>query len=292
MKSDFSRFLHNFLSHSDVNPQPTPMLSYSGLTRISRWNKFATLFNLDHRVKPDGDREGADASLKPEYDNIVENALSKPDGNTFVAGASTCRGRSMVEMLGVLAIIGVLSVGAIAGYSKAMMKYKLNKQAEQISWLLNAMYRYKDLLENDKPFASFIPILKKLGEIPQEMIKDNSDDIYDAFGIKYKIYANGCSSTCDNISLKIIMNNDYKNFDICNNILETSKTFAAQLDHINIWQIKNDNTNAAFYIMGNTRCSKNNQCLKNLIKNDIYDICQLCADKKGCSFDIQYKMKD
>ena len=29
-------------------------------------------------------------------------------------------GRSMVEMLGVLAIIGVLSVGAIAGYSKAM----------------------------------------------------------------------------------------------------------------------------------------------------------------------------
>ena len=37
------------------------------------------------------------------------------------------QGRSMVEMLGVLAIIGVLSVGAIAGYSKAMFKYKLNK---------------------------------------------------------------------------------------------------------------------------------------------------------------------
>ena len=34
-------------------------------------------------------------------------------------------GRSMVEMLGVLAIIGILSVGAITGYSKAMMKYKL-----------------------------------------------------------------------------------------------------------------------------------------------------------------------
>ena len=28
-------------------------------------------------------------------------------------------GRSMVEMLGVLAIIGVLSVGGIAGYSKS-----------------------------------------------------------------------------------------------------------------------------------------------------------------------------
>ena len=42
-------------------------------------------------------------------------------------------GRSMVEMLGVLAIIGVLSVGSIAGYSKAMFKYKLNKAVTQIS---------------------------------------------------------------------------------------------------------------------------------------------------------------
>ena len=41
----------------------------------------------------------------------------------------------MVEMFSVLAIIGVLSVGAMSGYSKAMMKYKLNKQAEQLSQL-------------------------------------------------------------------------------------------------------------------------------------------------------------
>ncbi|MBR3501916.1 MAG: hypothetical protein IKO06_03315, partial [Alphaproteobacteria bacterium] len=42
-------------------------------------------------------------------------------------------GRSMIEMLGVLAIIGVLSVGEIAGYSKAMMKYRINKTIEQIT---------------------------------------------------------------------------------------------------------------------------------------------------------------
>ncbi|MBQ8672158.1 MAG: hypothetical protein IJ525_06530 [Alphaproteobacteria bacterium] len=42
-------------------------------------------------------------------------------------------GRSMIEMLGVLAIIGVLSVGGIAGYSKAMMKYRINKTIEQIT---------------------------------------------------------------------------------------------------------------------------------------------------------------
>ena len=42
-------------------------------------------------------------------------------------------GRSMIEMLGVLAIIGVLSVGGNAGYSKAMTKYRINKTIEQIT---------------------------------------------------------------------------------------------------------------------------------------------------------------
>lgn len=36
-------------------------------------------------------------------------------------------GRSMVEILGVLAIIGVLSIGGIAGYSMAMNRYRANE---------------------------------------------------------------------------------------------------------------------------------------------------------------------
>ena len=42
-------------------------------------------------------------------------------------GTFSQSGRSMIEMLGVLAIIGVLSVGGIAGYSKAMEKWKIIK---------------------------------------------------------------------------------------------------------------------------------------------------------------------
>lgn len=45
-------------------------------------------------------------------------------------------GRSMVEMLGVLAIIGVLSIGGIAGYSRAMIKFKVGKSLDQISMLV------------------------------------------------------------------------------------------------------------------------------------------------------------
>ena len=41
-------------------------------------------------------------------------------------------GRSMVEMLGVLAIIGVLSVGAIAGYRYAMNQYIANETINDV----------------------------------------------------------------------------------------------------------------------------------------------------------------
>ena len=42
-------------------------------------------------------------------------------------------GRSMVEMLGVLAIIGVLSIGGIARYRYAMEKHKVNELVNHIS---------------------------------------------------------------------------------------------------------------------------------------------------------------
>lgn len=51
----------------------------------------------------------------------------------MIENKNTQSGRSMIEMLGVLAIIGVLSVGGIAGYSKAMMKFKVNKTVDQVT---------------------------------------------------------------------------------------------------------------------------------------------------------------
>ena len=45
------------------------------------------------------------------------------------------QGRSMVEMLGVLAIIGVLSVGGIAGYTTAMRSHRANEIVNACSLL-------------------------------------------------------------------------------------------------------------------------------------------------------------
>ena len=76
-------------------------------------------------------------------------------------------GRSMIEMLGVLAIIGVLSVGGIAGYSKAMMKYRINKTIEQITLtagnvrtFFSSQKNYYDLSTN---------VIKKAKLVPDEM---------------------------------------------------------------------------------------------------------------------------
>ena len=49
-------------------------------------------------------------------------------------------GRSMVEMLGVLAIIGVLSVGGIAGYSLSMRRHRANQMADAIAKYASLSY--------------------------------------------------------------------------------------------------------------------------------------------------------
>jgi type II secretory pathway pseudopilin PulG len=45
-------------------------------------------------------------------------------------------GRSMIEMLGVLAIVGILSAGGIAGYSMAMQSYKTNLLIERVNLIV------------------------------------------------------------------------------------------------------------------------------------------------------------
>ena len=252
MKSDFSRFLHHTMSYSGLNDVSTPSLSPSGLTRWSRWKKFASLFDLDTPIKSECD--------------------------------SLCAGRSMVEMLGVLAIIGVLSVGAIAGYSKAMMKYKLNKHAEQMNTVINAVARNVHSFDNIKQGAVLTETFIKMGEIPTEMVKSAGGEfIYDIFGQHWKIFIGTDGS---NLFLTSWMNNgssflSSKSADslaVCHNILT-----AAKENSDSIWAITatssgsdsslegNDTVGHAIY--GDKYCSANEKCLKNLTLDDVYSIC-------------------
>ena len=78
-----------------------------------------------------------------------------------------CSGRSMIEMLGVLAIIGVLSVGGIAGYSKAMTKFKTNQVADQVSTIVTNI---KTLYAQQKSYKGLDrESAMEMGAIPDEL---------------------------------------------------------------------------------------------------------------------------
>lgn len=80
------------------------------------------------------------------------------------------KGRSMIEMIGVLAIIGVLSIGGIAGYSKAMTKYKVNKTAEQIAQLAQGV---RTMYLGQKRYTDLTPtVIKKAHIAPDEMYEN------------------------------------------------------------------------------------------------------------------------
>jgi len=65
--------------------------------------------------------------------------------------AANQSGRSMIEMLGVLAIVGVLSAGGIAGYSMAMQNYKSLQLIEKVQTVaMQARALYKGNYEGSK----------------------------------------------------------------------------------------------------------------------------------------------
>ena len=97
-------------------------------------------------------------------------------------------GRSMVEVLGVLAIIGVLSVEAIAGYSKAMMKYKLNKQAEGLSMLFANCIPLSKQLPAVNEWKKYTELLPKLNLLPDSVKIKSSNEMKDILGIKSYFY--------------------------------------------------------------------------------------------------------
>ena len=203
----------------------------------------------------------------------------------------TQSGRSMVEMLGVLAIIGVLSVGAIAGYSKAMMKYKLNKQAEQISSILDYVNIHMDDFKRSKTSTAgnMIPLLKKLNVIPQEMIRGNiSSKIFDIFGTNISLQNYTFpSSGVYYFELYIMLNKGQK--ESCMNLFTIAKAQRGQLWRTKFTTRKGDDsydydTNS---VWGDAYCESDRKCLKDLTVAEMENFCNVCEDKDSCKFYYQ-----
>ena len=193
-------------------------------------------------------------------------------------------GRSMVEMLGVLAIVGVLSVGAIAGYSKAMMKYRLNKHAEQLNTVVNAVSRnvhgFDNIAWDSSSLTHLVPYLVKMGEIPQEMVKPNiTDHIYDTFGQDWAIFLSGVNSrtiyfsSYSDAGSSSLTTKSADNLAICQNMIMVAKENAANISGIasRSGHFTSDESNTILH--GDCECRDDNKCLRNLTLDDIYELC-------------------
>ena len=276
MKSYFSRFLHHNMSHSDVNAVSSPSLSYSDLIGVSRSNKVDNLSNLDIRVKP-------------EYDNLVVNALSKPDND------SVCAGRSMVEMLGVLAIIGVLSVGAIAGYSKAMMKYKLNQYSEAVNLLINNVLQIKGQLQHKaNTVTNFRTILYKLKLLPDGIIYDeNSEYVHDRwFNNNILITYNnsqyiGSDGKVEQNDMGFIRLNfspaSMHGAEVCHTAINVIKQNAGDIEYMELLQYSD--SDGRYNYSGRIR----SQELLTLNISKIDQLCNQCRDYEVCGLLVAWK---
>ncbi len=88
-------------------------------------------------------------------------------------------GRSMIEMIGVLAVIGVLSVGGLAGYTKAMMQYRANRTMEQIMEIASRISLIGEQTSSYEGLSNNVAI--KMKAVPGDMITAGSTDLEGMF---------------------------------------------------------------------------------------------------------------
>ncbi len=234
-------------------------------------------------------KNGADA--KPCLSDVYKSGTR---ARRRQVDAALC-GRSMVEMLGVLAIIGVLSVGAISGYSKAMMKYKLNKQAEQLSWLFNIIYQYKGQFVYDKK-TSMIPLFTKLNLIDQNMIHaDKKETIYDSFGNAIAI-SNNNGPTFNEIILNMNLPKSSSNrLAICQNVFNVAKAHSPYLLYIRTdnRESQSEPVTPSDKYYGDNHCKdwgNGVNCIRYATLENIYNVCQNCDEMPICYFSITWRI--
>ncbi|HBO49360.1 MAG TPA: hypothetical protein DD619_00980 [Alphaproteobacteria bacterium] len=194
----------------------------------------------------------------------------------------------MIEMLGVLAIIGVLSVGGIAGYSKALQKWKINIAINQYTHIIQGMIENQTSLRV-LPHQHIDELLLAMGIIPESWNFDGSY-IHDNLGNTITSYVNhmnektmtfeiyfGTSVNQQNISTK----------QICQAII---KDFIQPLHNTIYYTFLYQNSKLYLNWQGDHPISGQNNIggdkfLKDVTPDEISKACSICEndDKTRCS---------
>ncbi|MCM1323091.1 MAG: type II secretion system GspH family protein [Acetobacter sp.] len=198
-------------------------------------------------------------------------------------------GRSMIEMLGVLAIVGILSVGGIMGFSSAMTKFKIIKLAEEYNLFLQNILEYEmdwKQLRISHPSAELADVIENMGILPTSWQKKDKF-ILDSFGgSMYPHIGKACFFVLD-YSIKSSKKEAKTNLQLCQamwlNIIIPNKGI---IDHAWIYRGEENGKENVWY--GVNQCTDYKNCLEYMKPSDIYAICTTCVDDAACSIALDF----
>ena len=203
-------------------------------------------------------------------------------------------GRSMIEMLGVLAIIAVLTVGGIAGYSKAMQKYKINKMLDDYTMLTTNILEHLDNLKyvsKNSSAIGMVDILQASGIIPPSWKKMNSIKIWDSNGNLLALFSRnnefGFSINIGGYRIDSRGAEIAEGFsqDIC---LTLFKDLIQPL-HSQISKGYTYNTKRYIYYYGDNFCDgKTKKCLSNITLSEMKQACEICNGDTYCDISFMF----
>jgi len=195
-------------------------------------------------------------------------------------------GRSMVEMLGVLAIIGVLSVGAIAGYSQAMGKYRANQMINDYNHLIMGFLEHKNDYIQLPRGTHILSYLQKQDLVPSDFKRIDDVSSSDIWNNRTEIWVGD-----DGIVLEIYFAQIKKdaNTEACNILMrDLFYPMRDSIERAGLWRGNSAEGSAGagyqnqFY--GDKKCTKDVICLKDLTAAKIQEKCdQVCENGRNCS---------
>ena len=211
-------------------------------------------------------------------------------------------GRSMIEMLGVLAIIGVLSVGGIAGYSKAMMKYKINKMTEEYTMLMTGLMEYEESLfktytdAEERNLAQFI-IDAKL--VPETWKLESQQYVTDSLGNKINAYVDvaktGVRFSSD---IWIVSGGENRNseeaYQLCLALAhDVIYPLAADADFAILFINNDAMPNYGNYTVYSKSCRNSDftevKCMADMTLSEISAICKSCVQQNTCNVGVGWR---
>lgn len=202
-------------------------------------------------------------------------------------------------MLGVLAIIAVLTTGGIAGYSKAMSMWRINKSISEYNYFITGLLEYKDSLirnadTSNKEF-SIITFAQAANLIPNTWQQISGTFITDSSGYKIKPYVN----VSDNrIVIDIYMTTSQtatsstQTMQFCTKLFTNLTIPLADTIRGNFtWSNDASYTSTLYY--GNKYCgsSEDTPCLRDISLSEIQKMCSGCVTSTGnmCGFIFSFE---